>query len=595
MEEKNPKITSKKALLFTGGGIAVILVACLIWLFVRQNGPVQPAIQQQVLQTVQHYISPTEISISDGFAYTADATRGMVYKTNLATGAQEASFEAGVSINGVYAADGNVYALAGGLDGRVIKLDTSLQQVAEAQAGHTPVEMLAVDGKLYLANRFSNTVGVYHADSLELEKEIAVSREPMAMAEAGGMIYVASHLSEAPANAEVTSASITVIDPAKGEVVKEIPLLNGSVNVKDICASPDGKYLYTAHVLARYAYPTSQVDRGWIETNAVTILDAETQEVLTSVLLDEVEHGAANPWGIRCTDTALVVSLAGTHEVMIIDTAMLFDKIAAVEAGQNQNVDTVLDIPNYIPFLDGARTRIELDGQGPRALEIADGKAYICQYFTGDLAVLDLETQTVTSCSLGEQPEPDDVRKGEILWHDASNTYQQWLSCSSCHPDARMDSLSWDELNDGLGNPKSTKGLVYSHRTPPCMATGVAENGEEGVKGSPNVVMTDEEFACMDAYLKSLAPVPSPMLNRDGTLTEEALQGKEIFEQAGCISCHTGPNFTDQKSYPPTGVDPVENGWENRDMDTPTLVEVWRTGPWLFDGRVADLVVSNEL
>ena len=36
-------------------------------------------------------------------------------------------------------------------------------------------------------------------------------------------------------------------------------------------------------------------------------------------------------------------------------------------------------------------------------------------------------------------------------------------------------------------------------------------------------------------------------------------------------------------------MDPVENGWENRDMDTPTLVEVWRTGPWLFDGRVADL------
>ena len=35
-----------------------------------------------------------------------------------------------------------------------------------------------------------------------------------------------------------------------------------------------------------------------------------------------------------------------------------------------------------------------------------------------------------------------------------------------------MDGLNWDLLNDGIGNPKNTRNLLYAHKTPPAMRWG---------------------------------------------------------------------------------------------------------------------------
>jgi len=54
----------------------------------------------------------------------------------------------------------------------------------------------------------------------------------------------------------------------------------------------------------------------------------------------------------------------------------------------------------------------------------------------------------------------------------------------------------------------------------------------------------------------------------------------------GWITCHRGPLFTDLKPHA------VETGKYDERGDifyTPTLVEVWRTGPYLHDGSAATL------
>ena len=62
--------------------------------------------------------------------------------------------------------------------------------------------------------------------------------------------------------------------------------------------SPDGRYLAVAHVLSRYQAPTTQLDRGWMNTNAVTVIDTEEPDKPHPVLLDDPDAGAANPWGV---------------------------------------------------------------------------------------------------------------------------------------------------------------------------------------------------------------------------------------------------------------------------------------------------------
>jgi cytochrome c peroxidase len=94
-------------------------------------------------------------------------------------------------------------------------------------------------------------------------------------------------------------------------------------------------------------------------------------------------------------------------------------------------------------------------------------------------------------------------------------------------------------------------------------------------------MVTDEKAAAVDAYLKALQPAPSPVLD-GGKLSVSAMRGKTIFEQARCGACHTGKYYTDGKPYD------IELGPDQRGIrkfDTPTLVEVWRTAPYLYDGR----------
>jgi cytochrome c peroxidase len=159
--------------------------------------------------------------------------------------------------------------------------------------------------------------------------------------------------------------------------------------------------------------------------------------------------------------------------------------------------------------------------------------------------------------------------------------------------------LNWDLLNDGVGNPKNTKSMLLAHKTPPAMAEGVRPTAEAGVRaGLSGILFADrpeDEAAAIDEYLRSLKPVPSPHLV-DGRLSPAAERGKKLFEsdRTGCGDCHPAPLYTDlkpQKVGTRGAADYVDA------FDTPTLIEVWRTAPYLHDGRhatIKELIVNGK-
>jgi len=157
----------------------------------------------------------------------------------------------------------------------------------------------------------------------------------------------------------------------------------------------------------------------------------------------------------------------------------------------------------------------------------------------------------------------------------------------------------WDLMNDGASNPKSTKSMILAPRTPPAMAEGVRPTAEAAVRASIQHILfadrPEEEAAAIDAYLESLAPVPSPYLV-DGRLSRAAQRGRRLFESSrvGCYRCHPAPLYTDLKMHNVGTKSPY--GYTER-FDTPTLVEVWRTVPYLHDGRyttVKELIAKGK-
>lgn len=222
---------------------------------------------------------------------------------------------------------------------------------------------------------------------------------------------------------------------------------------------------------------------------------------------------------------------------------------------------------------------------------ISDGDyVYVAGYFSESMDVVSTKNHEMKTVQLKEPTGLTQERQGEIYFNDASLCFQKWQSCASCHSyDGRMDGLNWDLLNDGIGNPKNAKSLLHSHVTAPVMALGVRADAETavraGIKYIQFAVRPEEDAKALDAYLENLKPIPSPFLV-DGKLSESAQRGAKAYEKAGCAFCHSGDYYTDYKSYDlGTGVGQDAG----KAFDTPTLVEVWRTAPYMHDGRAATL------
>jgi YVTN family beta-propeller protein len=492
---------------------------------------------------------------------------------------------------------------------QVCEIDLAQQRVtASYAAGHTAMApVLSPDGRtLYVCNRFENNVSIIDLNLRQPTRTVPVLREPVAadLTPDGRYLLVANLLHNGRADATHVAASVSVIDTQAGMVVKNLTLPNGSGILKDLRISPDGRHAVVSHILARYPLPTTQVDRGWMNTNAKTIIDLDRLEILNTVLLDSVDRGAANPRGLawNADGSTLIVTHSGTHEISVINFPALLDKLNQLPATRDNArtepytaTQVQADVPNDLSFLVGLRTRLQLPkaDRGPRTVLYLGDKVYVANYFSDTLAVVDVTTEHPKweSFRLGPELAMGDIRMGEFYFHDADICFQGWQSCASCHPgDARVDALNWDLLNDGIGNPKNNKSLLWSHQTPPSMSLAARDTAETAVRaGIRHILFTvqpEEVAASMDEYLKALQPVPSPHL-LNGKLSDAARRGERVFQQANCQACHPPGLFTDLQSYS-VGTD---SRWDQgrNNYDTPTLVELWRTAPYLHDGSAVSL------
>jgi DNA-binding beta-propeller fold protein YncE len=546
------------------------------------------------------FLSPSALVRGPAGVYVAEggASRIALFDVQKGTLASAVEMPGPVTAMALTADGATLLATIGQPKGLLAVLDVASGKVRRLPVGHTPTGVaVSADGRTaYVCVRFQHCVAVVDLVALRETARVAVLREPIAcgLTSDGKRLFVANHLPAGRADGDYTGAVVSVIDTAAAAVTGSLALPNGSTSVRGLCLSPDGAFVYVTHILARYQLPTTQLERGWMNTNALSVIDAASAAYVNTVLLDDVDLGAANPWGVACTadGAMLLVTHAGTHELSIIDRAALHEKLAKVAKGErvSQVSATAEDVPNDLSFLVGIRRRLALAGNGPRAVLAVDKQAYVAEYYSDSLGVVNLDPEVVhrpTSLPLGPAQELTQERQGERNFNDATMCFQHWQSCASCHPDGRADGLNWDLLNDGMGNPKQTKNLLLSTRTPPVMVTGVRETAEKAVRTGMRfiqfAVRPEEDLVPIDAYLRAMAPIPSPYLE-DGNLSKAAKRGRKLFEKAGCAHCHPDPLYTDLKKY---NVGLGLDRHQDTAFDTPTLVETWRTAPYLYDGRAA--------
>ena len=470
-------------------------------------------------------------------------------------------------------------------DGKICKIDVESGKILQTvPAHHMPrAIILSPDGRtLYAANQFENKVRAYDANTLAEKASGSAIRDPFSMAYSPlpRKLLVLNQLPESKGGLyeENIAAAVSVLNPDTLENIARIDLPNGSINAQEIIVTQ--KYAYCTHVIARFNVPTTQVERGWINTNAISVIDIEKNSLVATILIDDIELGAANPYGIAVAGDFLVVAQAGTHEVSVINRPALEQRIEQTFAKSEDRQKTFSDICNDLSFLSGIRKRVVLDGYGPRHLAAQGEFVYAGMYYSEVLNKIDLKTLRVQKIQIGGNENLNEIRKGDLYYHDAALCFQKWLSCVTCHTEVRSDTLNWDLLNDGIGNPKQSKSMLYAHFTPPSMITAVRKDAKVAVRKGIQYI-PESDAKAIDKYLSSLRAVESPHI-KNGELSDAALRGQVVFEEAKCSVCHTGKYYTDMKRHD------VGSGLEEYkgfEFDTPTLREVWRTAPYLYDGR----------
>ena len=489
---------------------------------------------------------------------------------------------------------GQLWVVCDGNNGMMYQLDgKSLSVRSKTKSGATPSDILynPLSRSLWVTQRFNNELWEIDPATRKVKTTIPVGREPVAMASFAGdsCLLIANNLPEMASTAFPVAVQLDIVDVLSGKVSSRIMLPNGSTDVKSVAVDKNRAYAYVTHLIARYQLPTNQLDRGWMATNTLSIIDLKSRQWLTSVLLDTPQKGAANPWSVIVTpdDKQIIVAASGSQELVRIDRIALHERLARAQRGEMVTPSTRSwnIIPNDAGFLHGIRDFVSTQGKGPRSVVATGDKIYTANYYTSELVSMNLDGKNVKKQVLGAPLVFTKTGKGDMYFHDATICFQNWQSCATCHPnDARMDGLNWDLLNDGMGNPKNTKTLLLSHQTPPCMATGIRKSAEVAVRSGVKYILfmegNDEIYESIDEYLKSLKPLPSPYL-KNGKLSVKAKKGRKLFEES-CASCHSGEYYTDKKQYK---VDWTTGSDKGLPMDVPALNECWRTAPYLYDGR----------
>ena len=564
------------------------------------------------------YRSPQSVAIAAAAktAYVSDRTAGCVAVLKL--DAKRAAQEIGPLAEPcgiVLAADGKTLYVAERKAGCVAVIDTLQAKVTQRiSVGPWPfaVALSEKSGRLYVCQRGNHSLGVVDLGAGKLVGQVPAAREPAAVAVTpDGSRAVVTNLLPVEAGTDPrSSAEVTLVDTAKLAVAARIKLPPGSTSAYGACVSPDGRWAYVVHALGRFTLPITQLERGWVHTYGLTVIDLSAGKLLATLLMDDMTGGAADPWDVVCSADGLrlFVSHSGIQEVSIINRILVHEllegkvppAVAGLKEAARDNIwvrisqdrtliDTLVNDLTAL-YLAGAIRRVRSGGDGPRGLAIsADGKQLLAaNYYAGTVGVIDPAAgQLLTTIPVGIQPQADAARRGEIYFHDAGRCFQRWHSCATCHPDARVDALPWDFMRDGIGNGKDVISLVGIEHTSPHNRRATRANPHEcmrtGVLGSHFVVPTAAEVDDLTAYAFTLRSEPNPV----PPPAEAVARGRAIFEgKAGCAACHPGPHFTDFKMHNVGITHPSE---PDGLYDTPSLVEIYRTAPYLHNGRAATL------
>jgi len=386
-----------------------------------------------------------------------------------------------------------------------------------------------------------------------------------------------------------------------------------------IALSPDGR---TAWVPSKQ----DNIKRGKMRDGQNLTFDSAVRSISSKInlsnhkeeLSSRIDHdngGVASTAIFGKFGSYLFVALEGSREIEVVDAYNndpLF-RIPTARAPQGLAIsDNGLTLYSH-NFMDRSVTVFDL---------------FNLIYSQSDDIPLVATLKTVAKESLSSS-----VLRGKQLFYDAFDSRlskEQYSSCAGCHNEGRDDGRVWDMsgFGEGLRNTISLIGhggmdqgmLHWSGNFDEVQdfegqirglsgGAGLMSNVNFHAQTRQNPLGTKKSGVSkalddLAAYVESLKEIPvSPYREKNGLLTSTAKLGKKLFTSKACDECHSGEQFTDSAPNVRHDIGTLKASSGQRlgkpldGLDTPTLLGLWQTAPYLHDGSaktIAEAITAHQ-
>jgi YVTN family beta-propeller protein len=298
-------------------------------------------------------------------------------------------------------------------------------------------------------------------------------------------------------------------------------------------------------------------------------------------------------------------------------------RLYTVYAGTNDmNVSDVVDDDYKEVERNGYPVQV---GQNPRAVRVSPDSRTVYVYNALDFAVSIYQADDmhrVATVKVCKPPKTPEWVRGRILFNTAKApmSARRWVACSSCHPDGHNDGRVWQNP-EGLRKTTALFGVAHTHplhwsadrdevqdfeytiRSKLMRGYGLysgdmkPKEGFKAVELEEKLAGRSKDLDALAIYCNSFEFTLSPHILAPGKLTAAAERGKKLFfsKEVNCASCHSGPYYTDSSLKKPFKLHDVGTGTDDPTekmgpkYDTPTLLGVYRTSPYLHHGKAKTL------
>lgn len=376
-------------------------------------------------------------------------------------------------------------------------------------------------------------------------------------------------------------SGIAVVDA--NTMTREFAETFQGINFGGMQIDRDGQFVYVPWmVYRRNPINASNIRLGWVLASRVARVRLDTKARRQAISLDPPGEAVADPEDLAISPDHqwLVVAAGGTHELLLL---ALNGLPWQDHGGPGDHIDKKL-------LKDKNRFRRVPVGGRPVAVAFRNSKSVVAaDYFNDRLVEVSIPDGTITrTIPLGPSREPSLARKGEMIFHDARRSLDQWYSCHSCHRDGLGNTVAMDTLNDGsIFTFKMVPSLVGVASTIPWTWHGWQRDLSAAMRKSLTETMlgpapSEEDVRAVIAYVQSIEPTPT--LPRE----ESAERGRRLFDDksVGCAGCHQPPLFTSDDVHD-VGTGSKED--RHKGYSAPSLLGVRFRSRFLHDGRSESL------